>query len=189
MIPFGEWSENQNVIQYDEENKGFYDIDVLNLRNGMFMRYESGRKFLENSGIEGIKFLEPLAVGKVTPKIIQKLLYDEPSAYYDGPKEGLVIKDYDNQEFYKLLHPNFAEKVVSGGKIDYLTDARFRKVFFDMAESGGDISSDNLVKGVISNIKREEKYDVSYADVKGRLERAFMERRLEDVSNYFCNNE
>jgi len=189
VIPFGEWAGNQHVIQYDEGNKGFFDIDVLNLEDGRFMRYEDGRILLENSGVEGIRFLEPLASGRVTPRIIQHFLYDEPSAYYDGPKEGLVIKDYDNQEFFKILHPNFAEKVVlRDGQVDYLTDARFRKAFFDLSEGGGEISSDGLVEGVIDNIKREENWNVSPADVKSRLELAFSEGRLKDIASYLYGN-
>ena len=44
--------------------------------------------------------------------MIQKLLFEEKSDYYDGVKEGLVIKDYDSdpQKFWKILHPDFDEK-------------------------------------------------------------------------------
>ena len=158
-VVYGEWSGNHKITYLPENTDNFFVLDVLNLSNGRFMEYGESRKFLEGRDIKGIRFLDILFRGKLKPEDLENLLY-EKSAYYEGPKEGLVIKDYNStpQSFYKLYHPEHSEKLAVDGQVDYLTSARFIKAGYRLIEEKNveKIKPSDLIREVVNDIFTEE---------------------------------
>lgn len=126
-IIFGEWG-GHHTISYDPEFvDDFHVIDVYDMSSKKFWEYKEGISLLRDYSIHSPKEFQVLKEGKLRKRDLVSLLR-QPSFYYDGLKEGLVLKDYENQEFFKLLRPEFSEKRDKAfGQVDYLTEARFIK--------------------------------------------------------------
>lgn len=159
VVVFGEWAGN-HTIDYGKENDQFFMLDVLNTKQKRFMTYGQAKSFLDDNGIKGMRQLRTLAKGNVSVETLEKLL-EEPSDFYSGPKEGLVIKDYSiNPPIrVKTYHPDFSEKIeTSEGKIELLTPARFRKTIYRLIEGCGNskIRYVALVAKVVEDVREEE---------------------------------
>lgn len=112
LIVFGEWTA-EHTIEYNPQSANkFFMIDLFDKKHGTFFDYRKAVEVMQSLNVSGVNFLNILAEGNVSSEDIRKLLIDEPSNYYPGPKEGLVIKDYGRQKFIKILHPDFEEKRV-----------------------------------------------------------------------------
>ena len=158
VVLFGEWSGN-HTIDYGANNDRFFVIDLLNLATNRFFRYDKAKCFLDWKGIEEIKFLPILAFGGIEKKTLDSIL-EQPSYYYPGPKEGIVIKDYagEEQTFVKMLNPGFAEKRARlFGRTDPFTEARVRKNLMSGIEqySREDLTFDTLYNLISVDIKKE----------------------------------
>lgn len=191
-IVFGEWSGNHTISYLPENTDQFFLIDVLDLNNQRFMRYDEGREMLEDIGIECVRYLDPLYKGAINERIVKRLL-DKPSSLYFGNKEGLVIKDYtaDPQLFLKVYHEDFSEKrLLRNGKIDYLTISRFIKNLHRLLEQEGrkEVSFDELVEETAHNITREENVDLDLKKVKKRLKDYTERGLLSDIQRSVRNN-
>ena len=141
----------------------FFMIDVRDLKTGRFMEYIEAQEFLIELEVDGIHYMPPLAAGKVSVRKIETILMDEPSMYYPGEKEGLVIKRYhtDPQQRIKLYHPLHSEREGSdSGDLDYLTVPRFRKAIMRLVEEHGKkpVRFEEVVKEVIRDVHIEEQH-------------------------------
>lgn len=173
IIPFGEFMGN-HTINYDPENVDkFFLIDVFDLEKKRFLEYDSAKNFIQSLGIEDIHFLEPLAKGKIGQKDIVALL-TKNSQYYSGPKEGIVIKNYDAdpQRFYKVLNFGFEEqREVRFGQNDPFTEARVRKAIFRGVEqydmSG--LTFEGLYELIRKDVKKETGKDYPIDFIKKKV--------------------
>jgi len=190
IICFGEWLGN-HTIQYPSENVDkFYLIDVYDLNSKEFIEYGLAREFVEFCGVEGIEFLKPVFNGDFSKRDAEKLLLQEPSSYYEGHKEGLIIKDYesDPQAFYKLLHPDFSEERKSwfGVKVDPLNTVRIDKNLLRLLEEGKGYRSEGVVVDSIrEDILRETGIRVGVDSVKRRLAGFLKKNGFSSVRDYF----
>lgn len=156
-VMFGEWSGNHTISYSPDNVDSFFLIDMFDLKRGMFMNYDDAKELVTNCGIKGVRTLKTLVRGNINAEQLKKMLLEEESEYYQGHKEGLVIKAYsDPQMFLKLHHPQFAElRRLKDGSIDYLTPSRFRKTYYRMLEESGDTTIDGLTRAVLADVKSE----------------------------------
>lgn len=171
----GEWPGSKiHTIEYDDKHKHkFYLLDVFDWNTLRFMNYKDGIGLIKRHGIEGVRYLKPVFSGRIGAANLTKLI-NRPSEFYDGPKEGVVIKSYgsDPQRFFKVYHPEFAEsKEEKSGKMDHLTRIRFRKAYNWILEEYGReaLNLNNVVNTVVKNISEECSEIYNPADVKKRL--------------------
>lgn len=162
VILFGEWMGN-HTIDYDPQHTNrFHLIDIYRPENGRFMPYDEAIDLLKVNDVKEISNLRILESGVVSPERVKELLY-ERSDYYDGPREGLVIKNYEGQEFFKILHPDFEEKRerAFGMKEKYkaqpcLTPMRVLKAGFRLGDDGQfPINMQQLAVEVDTDIHKE----------------------------------
>ena len=175
IVLFGEWSGNHSIVYERKNIDKFFVIDVLDLESRRFIDYGLARELLDAKKVQGLNFLDELVSGKVDLQTVGRLL-EEPSKYYSGNKEGLVIKDYrsDPQLFMKLYHPSASEKVpIETGGIDYLTPARYVKAVFRIMEERdiGKVRREEIVCEVVKDVMAEENICVRDAVVRKRLSR------------------
>jgi ATP-dependent RNA circularization protein (DNA/RNA ligase family) len=158
VILFGEWS-GHHTIDYGANNDKFFLIDILNLDSQRFMKYEDSVKFVQDLNIPGVNVLPVLASGKVDKSTLDRFL-QRTSDYYDGPKEGLVIKDYNPhpQKFVKILNKGFAEQRAKiFGRIDPFTEARIRKNILHALEEidMNELTLERLYEFIQDDVRKE----------------------------------
>lgn len=172
VILFGEWLGN-HTIKYNKENENqFYLIDAYDLSDKVFWPYEKGAEIVKILHIDPIRLLKPLFKGKVNKESLEKLLIEQPSDYYNGPKEGVVIKDYKEQKFWRMYHPDFAEcRLEPDGARNFLTHARFRKTLYKIVEEKGneDIGDEELAQFVHKEIKEDEDIEIGLNKIKEKI--------------------
>jgi hypothetical protein len=182
IVVFGEWLSH-HTVQYAKENENqFYLIDVLDTDDNRFLSYEDAVRLLQILEIKGVRFLERLACGKgLTSRKLESLVFEEPSPYRDdkGPKEGVVIKDYKNQEFWKFKHPDFEEYMLKpDGSVEFTTAARIRKGLYSyLEERGPPIIPEELAKHIQIDILEETGKETGYEEV------------LQKVRNFLIQND
>lgn len=172
VVVFGEWSGN-HTIDYGQNSNQFFMLDIFNLNEGRFMRYKDSVSCLKRLEIENVRFLEPLAVGRIDKSTLDELLR-KPSGYYHGPKEGVVIKDYSSnpQRFYKFLNEGFAEQRAKlFGRNDPFTEARIRKSVLRGSEEYGmrELTFRVLYNLIKDDIKKEAGKDYPFEHIKKRV--------------------
>jgi len=162
FIMFGEWM-GHHTIDYGVENDQFVFLDLLDLRTKKFRPYDEAVGFLQEQGITGFAALPALYEGVVNTKVLEKLV-QEPSSFYPGPREGLVIKDYSStpQVSFKVYHPDFVEKrkalddphAIEG--IDYLTPGRYERALHRLLDGVKEvISKGDIVEEVLADVAKE----------------------------------
>lgn len=171
-VLFGEWIGN-HTIDYDPRHLDqFLMIDLFDLNSNRFVDFNLARSYVHSLGVNGLNYAEPIHHGKVTKSLIENLLL-ENSSLYRGPKEGVVLKNYDSGNRFKIYHPDFSERLRNrDGSIDFLTPMRFRKSIFRLSEntrSGESISPSDVVYSVMQDISAEEGVKVNSYDVSDRL--------------------
>ncbi len=175
LVVFAEWLGHHTINYNKEFADKFYLTDVFDFDSGRFLPYFRGVERLNKAGVRGFKISHPVARGRLGSIDLNRLVLDEPSGFYNGPKEGIVIKDYNSnsQEFFKMYHPDFAEsREERSGKIDHLTKVRFRKAYFGILEEFGSaaLGVNRIVDAVVQNITEEYKQNYDPKEVKKRLE-------------------
>ncbi len=191
VVLFGEWSGN-HTIQYDgaHEDK-FFMIDVLDTKSRRYLPYGKAIEFLRNSGVEGVNFFDVLRRGKLGVRDVDEVLR-EPSSYYNGHREGLVLKAYDAtpQRIFKVYYPDFSERVGKGdGTYEFMTPPRFRKNVFKLLEEDGKrvLTLDDICVAVMGDIKREEGISVRKEEVLRKLRKYLGSGDLMTVERYLVN--
>lgn len=184
LVVFGEWMGNHTISYPPAFVDRFFVIDVLDIGTRRFLEYIEGRRKLQSLGVEGVSFFNMLFSGRVDQRTVRRLL-EEKSDFYDGPKEGLVIKDYrsDPQIFFKVYHPEFAETIVGAdGKCDYLTPARYRKCVYVCLERGRrEIAHEDIVEEVRTNVRQERGVRIDSRRIRERLNQYIGEGKLKGV--------
>ena len=178
VVMYGEWLEPITVDYPEEYKNKFYFIDLGFIGNGnpKFFDYDEARDYLKTWGIEGVEILDPVAKGIFDQETVQKLIMNTPSKLGGGDIEGFVFKNYQMQEFVKILHPKYAEiRNEQKGMDGYVTQARVLKAERRLSDTQ-DISKPSLeqiVMEVVSDIQRDLGISLSDKAVKGiiRLKR------------------
>ncbi|MDP4039924.1 MAG: RNA ligase family protein [Candidatus Pacearchaeota archaeon] len=190
-IVFGEWLGNHSIEYNPEFIDKFFVIDVFDRDSRKFIPYEEARKEIISLGVEGVNFLDVLKFGRLSFKDFDLMLNKERSGYYSGPREGLVIKDYhsDPQEFWKILHPDFAEKregVFGGLNVDYLTSFRFMKAFHRLLDRGkSSVTLTGLVDEVRRDIRKERGFNYTREKVIESYKTLSASEEMDKIRKFF----
>ena len=154
IVLFGEWLSFHSVQYKPEALDQFYLIDVYDLKKREFVPYEEAVMRATCDGLLPINTMPILHKGKADTDLLEEML--EGSAYYEGHKEGLVVKDYANQRFAKFLHPEYREFVRERAGLDaYLTERRLEKVGMKLKARGLTLNPTTLQRAFMEDLKKE----------------------------------
>lgn len=160
VVFFGE-ATHRHAIEYDWERlPSFLGFDVWSEREGSFRPPGAVQGIFERLGLEPVNAVErELHTRDFDP---DSYLVPE-SAWYDGPAEGVVIRNKRGGRA-KLLHPEFRE-VEDTIPVDvpaealaerYATDRRFEKLARELETRRGDVTFETLYERALTDIVREE---------------------------------
>lgn len=168
-------------IHYDwERTPAVLGYDIFNLETERFINYEQAKILYEHLGIP---FVPIIRVCKA--REIKGITDDDvpKSQFYEGPAEGIVMKNYHAQLFAKYVTDKFKEvnKATFGGSkkwarddeekivMMYCTNARIDKTVFKLADEGHPISMELmrfLPKAVTTDIFEENWQEILLASYK-----------------------
>ena len=160
VVFFGE-ATHRHAIEYDWERlPSFLGFDVWSEREGSFRPPGAVQGIFERLGLEPVNAVER----ELHTRDFDPDSYAVPeSAWYDGPAEGVVIRNKRGGRA-KLLHPDFRE-VEDTIPVDapaealaerYATDRRFEKLARKLETRGGDVTFETLYERALTDIVREE---------------------------------
>jgi hypothetical protein len=157
---FGE-AIHHHAIDYDwERTPSFLGFDVWSAADGRFLPPDVVERIYERLGLQPVNAVER----ERRAKEFDPTSYEIPqSAWYDGPAEGVVIRNKRGGRA-KLLHPDFRE-VDGTVPVDadastlarrYATEHRFRKLAAKLEDSEQAVTIGTLYERTIEDIVREE---------------------------------
>jgi hypothetical protein len=171
FVIFGEWLAFHNIM-YDSKNMNqFYFLDIYDIEDRKFVPYDEALAYLDMMGIN-VSTLRVLQKGLTSLNRLDRILH-EPSDYRSGNKEGIIIKDYATQQFAKMLHPLFSEKV-EGERIlpdseKYVTFNRWRKTKEALIEEGKKLTLENIISRIVSDIEKGHGVRLGKKEIYERL--------------------
>lgn len=89
LILFGEWCTARHSIAYDRLPDWFLAFDFYDM---LEKRFVSSRRRNGLARQLGLHTVPQLAEGRFTLSRLKEFLEDQPSHYYDGPMEGIVVR-------------------------------------------------------------------------------------------------
>lgn len=192
LVVFGEWSGNHTLTYSEEYTDKFFLTDMFDIETRRFKDYEQAVDLLKNLGVEQILSLPVLARGRNLSFEDLNALLEQPSDFREGPREGLVIKNYGSnpQLFLKTYHPDFAEsRRLKDGTMDYLTSMRFRKAILRLVDENQGLqlqglSSDSVLAEVASDVLRESGVSYSHDVIARRWGAVLKTGKLNDLTRY-----
>lgn len=164
LIVYGEWSSRHTLDYKPKFTNQFFLLDIFDLSTGKFLSYNEGRDKLVHLGIEGPLYLRTLFSGKTNMEQLKKMI--GKSDYRDGDMEGLVIKNYDMQEFAKLWTSSVKRKGI-------VTQSDVQSTFFSLKDEGKPITRKNLLRELESDLRRSKR-DVSLKEIEKAVERFYL---------------
>lgn len=162
-ILFGEWLVKKPEMDYDLSrlNK-FYLIDlgfVENTGKLTIYDYEEAVHYLKSWGIEGIEILNPIRKGFVDKSFVQRTVRRRKSRLGAPKIEGVVLKDYGNEVFAKVLHHDYSEirKQERDLEVRYINPRRVSKAVDRLVEEHGILHPglEQVASEVAQDIKEE----------------------------------
>ena len=152
---------HRHTIEYDwDRTPSVLGFDIWSADDDAFRPPGAVNRIFERLGLQPVNAVER----ELSARDFDPDSYTIPeSAWYDGPAEGVVVRNKRGQRA-KLLHPKFQE-VEDTIPVDasaeelaakYATERRFEKLVGTFADRGQAVSFDALYDRVIEDILREE---------------------------------
>ena len=156
LIFFGEWL-SVHEIQYSPGNMNrFYLIDIMDLDNKKFIDYRKAADIVREFNLENVNILNIIKESVAKKEDLESLT--KKSDYYNGLREGLVIKDYERQLFAKMHNPFFQE-ILANRKLPpeerFVTERSVRKAISWLTEDKQQFSRADLIVYLRKNINEE----------------------------------
>lgn len=160
FVFFGE-AMHHHTIEYDwDRTPSFLGFDIWSVDSNAFLPPDDTERIFEQLGLESVPVIEKeRRVRDFDPDS-----YSIPqSAWYDGPAEGVVIRNKRGGRA-KLLHPEFREVddtiPVDASAEDlaakYATQRRFEKVAAKLDDRNQPVTFETLYDRVLEDVVREE---------------------------------
>ena len=146
-IIFGEWLAKHTLDYLPEFHDKFYLIDIFDINSKRFIPYNESSELVKKLRISDLNFLRALFKGKADMFKLENLVHK--SDYRDGPSEGVIIKNYDSQEFAKLWEKSINRKRKP------ITSDDIRRTIMTMIESGLEINPENVVGEIMLDLTRQ----------------------------------
>jgi len=160
VVFFGE-ATHRHTIEYDWDRlPPFLGFDVWSAPEESFRPPEAVQGIFERLGLEPVNAVER----ERHTRDFDPDSYSIPdSAWYDGPAEGVVIRNKRGGRA-KLLHPDFrevddtipVEATAAELARKYATDRRFEKLEAKMQSQGRAVTFETLYDRTVTDIVREE---------------------------------
>ena len=170
IIVYGEFTSPHSLNYSPAFTNKFFLIDIYNLNQKRFIPYLEAVGTLKALGIGNLVFPEVLARGEIDLDQAKELAMGE-SNYSAYGREGIVIKDYDNQKFAKLWRTSI-DKTENG-----LTE-EIRKTIRSLSASGfihqNSLTEDNadyLASKVLTELQRSGRIDRSLAEITDAIKK------------------
>ncbi|MDO8529012.1 MAG: RNA ligase family protein [Nanoarchaeota archaeon] len=167
LVIYGEWTAKHTLTYKPEFTNRFFLLDVLDLNSRRFIPYAEARQILSDLGIENLLYLENLSEGKVSREQLVKMLTGNEYRY-SGEREGLVVKNYELQEFAKLRASSIRRKGI-------ITASDIGNIIHGLKDSGKDITENRVVDELELDFRRSNR-QVPLSVIQS------------SVSNYFKKN-
>ncbi len=148
LIIYGEWTSKHTLDYKPEFTNKFFLLDVFDLETHGFIPYNEGKERLLDLNIEGPLYLPTIFSGKTDIEQLKKML--EHSEYKNGDKEGLVIKNYNMQEFAKLWTSSIKRKGI-------VTQSDVQNVFLSLKDEGKSVNRKILLRQLESDLRRSKR--------------------------------
>jgi ATP-dependent RNA circularization protein (DNA/RNA ligase family) len=160
VVFFGE-AMHQHAIDYDwERTPSVLGFDVWSATDERFLQPDTVEQIFEQLGLRPVNVFER----ERNARDFDPESYAIPqSAWYDGPAEGVVVRNKQGQRA-KLLHPDFREVddtvPVEGSATElaekYATQRRFEKLAAKFEDREQTVTFQPLYEQVLEDIVREE---------------------------------
>ncbi len=162
VVLFGEATHRQ-AIEYDWERlPSFLGFDVYSAESDTFQPPDAAERIFDRLGLDPVNAVER----ELNTRDFDPGSYSVPdSAWYDGPAEGVVVRNKRGGRA-KLLHPDFRDSEdLSPDPIDaspkgaaeaYASDRRFEKIASDLRSQGRPVSFDSLYERTLEDILRQK---------------------------------
>jgi len=168
LVFFGE-AMHHHAVDYDwDRTPSFLGFDVWSAEKGAFYPPETVQQVFERLGLEPVN-----AVQRELPaRDFDPDSYTVPrSAWYDGPAEGVVVRNKRGQRA-KLLHSDFREvdeTIPVDAAADelarkYATPRRFEKLAGKLDDRGQPVTFERLFERVVEDVVREEHKQLHHGD-------------------------
>lgn len=163
FIVYGEWTSSHTLNYYPNFTNKFFFLDVFDLDSNRFLSYNEGKNILLGLKIEGPLYLKTLFHGKTNMGELKRMV--EGSEYREGDKEGLVIKNYNLQEFAKLWTSSIKRKGI-------VTPSDVKNIFFGLKDEGRLVNQRELVRELQSDLRKSRR-DVSLKEIEMAVEKFY----------------
>lgn len=160
VVFFGE-AMHQHRIEYDwDRTPSFLGYDIWSAETEAFRPLATTEKIFQAVGLQPVHVFER----ERNARDFQPETYTIPqSAYYDGPAEGVIIRNKRGQRTQRI-HPAFeaadepAPVEVSAETLAarYATQQRFETLVAELETQGQPVTVDTLYEHVLEDIMREE---------------------------------
>lgn len=160
VVFFGE-AMHRHTIDYDwDRTPSFLGFDVWSATTGEFLDPGVVAQIFERLNLRPVNAIER----ELPARDFDPGRFEIPqSAWYDGPAEGVVIRNKRGQRA-KLLHPDFQEVdetvPVDASAADlaakFATDRRFEKIAAKLEDNETPVTFETLYDRVLADIIREE---------------------------------
>lgn len=111
LILFGEWCAARHSLAYDRLPDWFLVFDVYDRQE---QRFWSTSRRNELANLLGLQAVPKVFRGKATLATLKELLQKHPSAFRNGPMEGVVVRRESGEwldERAKMVRPDFTQAI------------------------------------------------------------------------------
>ena len=111
LILFGEWCTARHSLDYATLPDWFLGFDVYDRNESHFWSTKRRNALLEKTGLAAVP---EVFRGRTDLHQLKNLVFQYPSAFREGPLEGLVIRKENDQWVEaraKVVHPNFTQSI------------------------------------------------------------------------------
>ncbi len=179
LVVYGEWLSRHTIDYNPEFIDKFFLIDLYNINKKMFLHYDEAKQTVEDLEIEDVLTLNELARGMVTKNQLEKLALGK-SDYSDGSREGVVIKDYENQRFVKLWRSTIELPYTSViEEIDRIVNS--------LQDQRKSFSRSDLYRIVYWELRRSDK-TIPFQHIRELIDKYIISKRIKSVSDSEVSN-
>ncbi|WP_226005326.1 RNA ligase family protein [Natrinema salinisoli] len=191
IVFFGE-ATHRHAIDYDWDRlPSFLGFDIWSAETDRFYPPDTVERIFDRIGLRPVNAFER----ERHTRDFDPESYTVPqSKWYDGPAEGVIIRNKRGQRA-KLLHPTVrdvdesvpVDAAAPALAAEYATDRRIQKVATELEDRGHPVTFETLYERVLEDIVREEHAQLYRGDgtvdlepfrsAVGRLVRRFLENR------------
>lgn len=111
LILFGEWCAARHSLEYGRLADWLLVFDIYDRQEQQFWSSARRNAF---AGQLGLKVVPKVFNGKATVESLKELLHKQPSAFRNGPMEGIVVR-YESGDWLceraKLVRPDFTQAI------------------------------------------------------------------------------